>query len=380
MSERKASSMQCATQRWEWLDCAKGIGIVTVVVGHAVTGRLHDWIYLFHMPLFFILSGIAYHSEPSAQLIYKRVFSLLLPYGCFLTLLTGMQDAGMMLDGKSWSAIFHSDLLLARRMLFGGRQLTGWFGTAWFITVLFGAQVAFNAMARRMGEGCGVRLIPLLLLMLVIAYPLGGYSLAWNMAVLPMAIFFLGVGSLWASTFLLGGEPVFEGPVHLLIAIVTLLLTPFILPMDMKFGHYGSALTSVAGAIGWSHMIVWLSRWLASGPLTPLGIGRKFALLGRASLVILFMHRMVLIETQPWWPASVRIVAALAVPVLFYLLLERSSPIIRLGLLGLRRPVPPPAWVRRIDGLLHHPAMAVRALGVMTAPRPAARARRARGR
>ena len=52
------------------IDIVKGIGILLVVLGHAIDGtvtklslksgcltELHDWIYLFHMPLFFTLNG-----------------------------------------------------------------------------------------------------------------------------------------------------------------------------------------------------------------------------------------------------------------------------------------------------------------------------------
>lgn len=55
-----------------WLDAAKGIGILAVVIGHALAGiidspvgrgleafrLLYTGIYLFHMPLFFLLSGL----------------------------------------------------------------------------------------------------------------------------------------------------------------------------------------------------------------------------------------------------------------------------------------------------------------------------------
>jgi fucose 4-O-acetylase-like acetyltransferase len=45
--------------RLHYIDIAKGIGIILVVVGHTSTPLyLHNIIYQFHMPLFFILSGL----------------------------------------------------------------------------------------------------------------------------------------------------------------------------------------------------------------------------------------------------------------------------------------------------------------------------------
>ena len=47
-------------QRMTYLDCAKGVAIILVVLGHIDMGNnpLNNWIYSFHMPLFFVLSGM----------------------------------------------------------------------------------------------------------------------------------------------------------------------------------------------------------------------------------------------------------------------------------------------------------------------------------
>jgi len=42
------------------LDILKGIGIFLVVMGHTTKGASAHWIYMFHMPLFFIVSGCLY--------------------------------------------------------------------------------------------------------------------------------------------------------------------------------------------------------------------------------------------------------------------------------------------------------------------------------
>lgn len=46
----------------EEVDISKGIGMVLVITGHlCVSASLRNFIYSFHMPLFFILSGIVYN-------------------------------------------------------------------------------------------------------------------------------------------------------------------------------------------------------------------------------------------------------------------------------------------------------------------------------
>ena len=52
-------------ERIRWIDFAKGAGMLLVFVGHNVGGLPREMIYSFHMPLFFILSGMT--STPPAS-------------------------------------------------------------------------------------------------------------------------------------------------------------------------------------------------------------------------------------------------------------------------------------------------------------------------
>ena len=63
-------------------DVLKGIGIILVVLGHTTRNdELSRWIYHFHMPLFFFLSGVFF--SPSIQGLVKRVRQILIPYLIF---------------------------------------------------------------------------------------------------------------------------------------------------------------------------------------------------------------------------------------------------------------------------------------------------------
>ena len=48
-------------KRIEWIDIAKGIGIILVIMGHTIALRYSQWLYTFHLPLFFLLSGLVYN-------------------------------------------------------------------------------------------------------------------------------------------------------------------------------------------------------------------------------------------------------------------------------------------------------------------------------
>lgn len=66
------------------LDIVKGIGIILVVVGHCIKSYTIPgiFIYAFHMPLFFLISGICFNGEKYQvfkPFFYKRLRQLLVP-------------------------------------------------------------------------------------------------------------------------------------------------------------------------------------------------------------------------------------------------------------------------------------------------------------
>jgi acyltransferase len=73
------------SNREVWVDYAKAIGIILVIAGHLRLAKpISDFIYAFHVPLFFILSGYLYKSKDTFKtVISKDVRRLLLPYTYF---------------------------------------------------------------------------------------------------------------------------------------------------------------------------------------------------------------------------------------------------------------------------------------------------------
>ena len=68
-------------ERIVWVDIAKGVGIILVVFGHMIDGYsfLGKYIWSFHMPLFFYLSGLFMPDSLSLHSVQKRTRQLLLP-------------------------------------------------------------------------------------------------------------------------------------------------------------------------------------------------------------------------------------------------------------------------------------------------------------
>lgn len=65
-------------------DVAKGLGIICVVYGHSGIGLGYYMIYMFHMPLFFFISGCCLHKQRTMrESLAKKTRSLLKPYLVF---------------------------------------------------------------------------------------------------------------------------------------------------------------------------------------------------------------------------------------------------------------------------------------------------------
>ena len=75
------------SDRVEWIDAAKGIGIILVVLGHIwLIGPGQKIINSFHMPLFFFLSGYVFHFEryrDFKQFLGSKGTRILAPYFWF---------------------------------------------------------------------------------------------------------------------------------------------------------------------------------------------------------------------------------------------------------------------------------------------------------
>ncbi|SFM56217.1 acyltransferase family protein [Methanolobus profundi] len=75
--------------RHQWIDSLKGFAIILVVIGHLndVSEGLNTYIYSFHMPLFFFISGYLFNYQKyknnSIQFIRKKINSLVIPYFTF---------------------------------------------------------------------------------------------------------------------------------------------------------------------------------------------------------------------------------------------------------------------------------------------------------
>lgn len=78
--------METQEKRIHWVDSLRAFGILLVVLAHHendIPGGLLKYIYSFHIPLFFFISGFLHHPEKyrtAGSFIFRRLRTLILPY------------------------------------------------------------------------------------------------------------------------------------------------------------------------------------------------------------------------------------------------------------------------------------------------------------
>lgn len=90
--EGKSLSMSNVKKRISYVDIAKVLGMFFIVYGHTLRGgEITTWIYTFHVPLFFFLSGVIFHEETLSikTFLKKKGMALLVPFFVWALISTG---------------------------------------------------------------------------------------------------------------------------------------------------------------------------------------------------------------------------------------------------------------------------------------------------
>lgn len=131
-------------QRDKTLDIAKGICIILMVIGHSgCPTYLHDFIYMFHMPCFFFISGWLlndrYITDLKTGLIQKAKGSYY-PFvkWTLIFLLFHNVFASMHIYENSYSWQTSMERIVRAFTMTGSEQLLGGF---WFLISLFWASI-----------------------------------------------------------------------------------------------------------------------------------------------------------------------------------------------------------------------------------------------
>lgn len=183
-----------AESRIRWIDYAKGFAIILVLIAHGLSGEnwFNIWAYSFHLPVFFIISGLLISrkklAQPLGKLLKKYLKSLILPYYllAFCVLIVEIVKDVIQKD-------FSTDHVLG--LLYDWVFLIG-IKADWFLPCLFFA-VMFNILLFKLFRGNRLLWPAAIIVLTVIGYLLPGDFEILNMLLRGcIASFFVCTGML----------------------------------------------------------------------------------------------------------------------------------------------------------------------------------------
>lgn len=294
------------------------------MAGHVFTSPpLRHAIFLFHMPLFFFLSGMMFRPGPLRAFAARRVMTLLLPYASFLLLAFLLYLLAARPSGQT-------ALGFAATLAYGGSALGGALAIAWFAPCLFWTSLAYAAAARRFGAALHPAMAALAALALALAWLLPPVATPLGLGQVPFAFACFWLGAAWQQRAPPDGVWI---PGALCFA-AGILWAP---PIDMRLMLFGWPVVSLVVALGGIAMLLRTAR-LAARSRMAAAILSSF---GRAALPILFLHMGVMVLSGSRLTEPATYAAALIGPYLVWLLMTRFAAT-RTLFLGQGQP---PAWL-----------------------------------
>ena len=290
------------SKRIDYLDMAKGIGILLVIIGHIsyVSEPVRQYISTFHMPLFFVISGmLLYYKQEEKNslpdLAVRKFKGLMVPYFICSACVLLIESARILWkDANTWENIC--------RQLFQSLCLQG-VSVLWFLPALFMAEIAFVGIRKK----CSHLWTVILLIVLCIATGCGsafaqGYfaqmsglkaELCYDIISMVSRNFFcvsfVGIGYYFAVLVL---DRKSHRGAEILFAIGLLALVGVILKqngaVDLRGMNLGNLTWFVVGGISGSAGVILLCRVLEQLPVKYLH--RFLIFMGCNSLLIMVTH------------------------------------------------------------------------------------------
>ena len=124
-----------SSSRLEWIDICRGIGILLVVLGHSAP-PFKLYIYAFHIPLFFLVSGYLWNSRYSFKTtLVKSLKRYIIPYFILSILNLCIEMFFLLIQKESFDVVgkYIIGIIYSR----GNHEWMPNCGPLWFLTALF---------------------------------------------------------------------------------------------------------------------------------------------------------------------------------------------------------------------------------------------------
>jgi acyltransferase len=261
------------------IDVARGVAIALVVLGHnralsMAWPSLVAAIFLFHVPLFFMLSGRVLHPVNPLRAVPKLARRLLAPF-LLAALVVGAIKCATRDESVSG-------------MLFGVAWATGetlpW-SHLWFLPTLFVALFATHALALGAKNSVGWAAAAVLAVGAAAVLPMAdSIGWPWSFDLLPLCLAFVWIGQALRTSA--AARRVAAHPATIVVAAVIFALSLETARVDLNLRVFEPFPPALAAALAGCVLTLAFSQWLSRLA----ALARPLALIGRHTLIIFILH------------------------------------------------------------------------------------------
>lgn len=275
-------------RRIDWVDSAKGVAILGTIVSHSVEQGtlLRNFLFSFHMPLFFILSGFTANPVNDKKSLLAKTKKDLIKLICPVFIIAAARYAYYFLfltDHSAYSAYILLKKLIVSLYWSTSVQSFDAVGALWFLICLFMAKLIFNLhnIYFKNDKNKGLCFI-LGILGIILGYL--GKRLPFNFDITLVAVLFITIGYTTRTYF---NKIKNKSLVYLLLAIIIweacLLNGQFI---ELKTRNYGANLLTTIEAVCGTFVVCYICNVVNEKKI----IKKVLNFLGINSLIILCIH------------------------------------------------------------------------------------------
>lgn len=245
-------------KRLEWIDLAKGIGIILMVVGHmpSIPSAVHNWIFSFHMPLFFFLSGYMFKKKKVKVCFRNSIKKYLEPYFIYSVLFIIVDYIFF----KDVNAMKES----IKRFLLG----QGGFDVLWFFASMFWIQTIYNFIEETIDDEKYARAAVIALSVVAYGFTILKIGIAFKFSTSIVSILFFATGVEFKKVEAKWKWANLNSYIKMLIWLTVNVSCLAIINragwsvLDINSQQYGNLLITYVAAISGILFIVYLSRIL----------------------------------------------------------------------------------------------------------------------
>lgn len=266
-------------KRIQYIDIAKGILIILVVIGHVInfntlpTRLLKVWIYSFHIPVFFIISGILINKSNLVNTSFdvflkKKILRLIAPY-IFFELTTGLLQ--MVINGRAFSEVLYRMITLRCNQ-----------GADWFLPTLFIADIIVFILIKELRSNTNIFINCCVFFILAIILPEPVYFIGVMRRIL-IAVSFILVGYLFKNIVI---EIMYKKKLMIYFFITSLFIARLNGIVDLSVRQFNNPILYLLGGIIGSLFIIYCSGMLDI---------KLLSYIGKNSLIVMGTHQNILL-------------------------------------------------------------------------------------